>query len=850
MQNRLCTWTTALAGAIMAVAMVPGVAWGLGLGGIQSNTRIGQQFQARIPILGASPGDLQGLTVDLAGPAAYKSAGLSEPDFLFNLKFSVKQGPKGPYVEVTSQHPVRLPFLNLLVHVSWPSGDITRQYTVLLNPPVFAAGTSAQPVAAPSSPAAQNVSTQQAAAPPPPTPAQPQPQPQPQPTVSASAPPSQPTTVHSYGPVPRGATLWGLARRLRPDNSISVNQMMIALYRANPDAFVGNINRLKAGYVLKVPGRSAIAQVSTREATRNVASQDQAWHQARARYAARQSPAPAPATSTKAQGPSAEQAASSAASSSKGQVVLTTPQVTTPEGAVAPGTATTGESTKGTQVAGAAAAAAATTAGGAAAAGTGASIGGPLKVKSNQMAALAAGSTAAAAGKAGTKPGGKTGSGPSNGSKTSNTTKTSNTSNASRVSNATNAVNTVSTGVGTAGTAPWWKQWIKGPSEWIIIGAVALILFALAMILVRRRRAAAVALAGGGTMPLGEGGRGDTGAFESGTDDGEPDGGARGAQPGDGPESGEESEAEAYIGAPTPTVGEADPVAEADFHAGYGEYEQATQVLRDAITREPESSALQRKLLEVLFAAGDADTFVTEAQAYRNRFGGEDADGWREIAMMGRQLAPESQVFGAPGSAAEQPESDKASLDFDLELDRLSGTQAADGGTQDEFERTMDELSTFIETYVPGSGETPIELQLPPDEQPAQAGGSNTAAAEADEPLEFNLDDEDLGGATAVDEQAPERPSGNEDQGIEFDLGPLDGPEGSGGQPAQEAPASEEEPEAEVEDENVVDTKLDLARAYLDMGDPDSARGVLEEVVDEGDEAQRNEATRLLGSLS
>ena len=140
MTDKLRTSGAVLAGAIAAAVALPSLAWALGLGQIHSDTRIGQAFEARIPILAASNADLQGLDVGLASTADYKQAGVTEPDFLFDLKFAVKQGPKGPYVLVTSDKPVRLPFLNLMVHASWSSDEVTRQYTVLLNPPTFAAG--------------------------------------------------------------------------------------------------------------------------------------------------------------------------------------------------------------------------------------------------------------------------------------------------------------------------------------------------------------------------------------------------------------------------------------------------------------------------------------------------------------------------------------------------------------------------------------------------------------------------------------------------------------------------------------------------------------------------------------
>ena len=155
MRDRIIIIRLAAALALAAAVAVPGMAWALGLGEIQTDTRIGQPFTAKIPIVVAGSNALQGLKVGLASNEDYKNAGLNEPDYLFSLKFSIEQGPQGPYVRVTSDKPVRLPFLHLLLRANWASGEITRQYTVLLNPPTFVAGTQGgQAVSPPAAPAA------------------------------------------------------------------------------------------------------------------------------------------------------------------------------------------------------------------------------------------------------------------------------------------------------------------------------------------------------------------------------------------------------------------------------------------------------------------------------------------------------------------------------------------------------------------------------------------------------------------------------------------------------------------------------------------------------------------------
>jgi len=92
----------------------------------------------------------------------------------------------------------------------------------------------------------------------------------------------EPETGGNYGPIQRNETLWGIARRLRPDDSVTVNQMMLALYRANPEAFQGNINRLKAGYILRIPEYREITSLTRRDAFNEVKRQNEAWQAERA----------------------------------------------------------------------------------------------------------------------------------------------------------------------------------------------------------------------------------------------------------------------------------------------------------------------------------------------------------------------------------------------------------------------------------------------------------------------------------------------------------------------------------------------------------------------------------------
>jgi pilus assembly protein FimV len=252
-----------------------------GLGEITLKSYLNQPFDAEIELLNI--GDLTENEVipKLASPKDFENVGLERAFFLTELEFEVILDEKQAknYISIKSNEPVTEPYLDFLVEFLWPEGRLLREYTVLLDPPSYAAqapqNTQAPVVALnnqQSSP--QNTTNIQPA----PT--------QDQKVESVPAPAtSAPATQSAAAPVSNRTittspkdTLWSLASRERPVETVSVQQTMLAIQELNPDAFDhDNINYLKKNQVLRMPTEDQIRSLATREAMGIVADQNREW---------------------------------------------------------------------------------------------------------------------------------------------------------------------------------------------------------------------------------------------------------------------------------------------------------------------------------------------------------------------------------------------------------------------------------------------------------------------------------------------------------------------------------------------------------------------------------------------
>ncbi|WP_078059677.1 FimV/HubP family polar landmark protein [Xanthomonas massiliensis] len=275
----------------LTLALCSGASLALGLGDIRVLSRPGQPLLAEIPVISNEPGELDDARVALASPDTFARVGLERPQGLVeNLHFEFAQDRQGhAVIRVTSAAPVDAPALSFLIEVDWGQGRLVREYSALVDAPQSAV-TSAAAIQAP-----QALPSDRIAAPPEDLPG----------PASASAPsavPDEDTAAPPPPPAPRparvaigagadgalppvraGQTLSEIALGLARGSGHGLDQTMMALLQANPQAFIGgNINRLRQGAILRTPRQDELARIGAAEARAMVREQAAQWRQARA----------------------------------------------------------------------------------------------------------------------------------------------------------------------------------------------------------------------------------------------------------------------------------------------------------------------------------------------------------------------------------------------------------------------------------------------------------------------------------------------------------------------------------------------------------------------------------------
>lgn len=251
--------------------LIPGIANAFGLGDITLNSALNQPLNAKIVVSQVGELGPEEIKSQLASSDAFQKAGVERDAFLNDIRFRVEVGNNGnATIHLTTQKPVVEPFLNFIVEVQWPQGKLMREYTLLLDPPVFS-NESYQPVKSVPVPVKKATSSRAE------VPSNSYVAPVRVPSVTQT-PSSGAQAANTYGPIARNESLWSIAEKVRPSNAVTIHQTMLTLQEMNPQAFAqNNINLLKQGAVLRLPNIEDIRQKDVRAAVESVNQQNQSW---------------------------------------------------------------------------------------------------------------------------------------------------------------------------------------------------------------------------------------------------------------------------------------------------------------------------------------------------------------------------------------------------------------------------------------------------------------------------------------------------------------------------------------------------------------------------------------------
>ncbi len=271
-QQQRCFGLTRLVVSLVTFLFI-GQVHALGLGKLSVLSALDEPLVAEIQLTAVTDEALESLEISLGSEEDFARAGIDRASFLQQLEFQViKVGD--PAVRINTTQPAKEPFLHFLIRAEWSDGKLVREYTALLDPPLYAA----QQPAAVSAPATEEMT-----------------QPQPAPAESTvTSPPEESQSVEEssavtgpqsgfsgaeYGLTERGDTLWGIASQLDVSGyDVNIFQIMIALQRENQEAFeAGNINRLKVGQILRLSDIESIASISVEDASRSYTAQLEEW---------------------------------------------------------------------------------------------------------------------------------------------------------------------------------------------------------------------------------------------------------------------------------------------------------------------------------------------------------------------------------------------------------------------------------------------------------------------------------------------------------------------------------------------------------------------------------------------
>ncbi|MEK8088293.1 FimV/HubP family polar landmark protein [Thermithiobacillus plumbiphilus] len=784
--------------------MAPTVSWSLGLGDMTVLSGPGEPFRAQIPLRSVTAEDLDALRVRLASPAAFDSIGVQRAPGVEQLNFRIKSGGT-PVVLVSSSRPLPAGSLHFLVELEWGGGKLIKDYLARMRYPE-------SPVASPVLP--QPVIT---------VPVAPsQAMPVQRPTVAssgnqahamprhASRPAPQPigpgqqwSRVAIYGPVTGKDNLYRIASRMRGDNGLGLSQVMAALYQHNPDAFLGgNPDVLRPGAVLKAPPLNLIQAMSDADAVRILTRREAGAAKPHARPAAPVSPAvvqpvkPEPGTRPV---------------SAPAQVRPAAPGQ--PDFYISPAAATASAATAGSATVSA-------------------------SVQALQEENLANKKAYELLSQTVTRLNQKMGE------------------------QQKHLLELQAQSDATLRNSP--DALLKNPLMLLMVGSNALLLVLVLYLLWRQRRSSRDIAAAQASLRSME--------KEKVLQSREQNRTARRqkidsqavaiATPAAVPAVQKEAapaQITEQVLASTESP-EVDALDQAELYLTYGRVQQAQEALETALTQQPGRKEVYVKLLDLYAKQSKLDDYLDLAERMRGRFG-KDNPAWRGVMAQGALLFPGNPLFEDQPVAAATPNPASGFMELDLSDNAPAAVRDSD--------HSFEELAAAQENSSPEPGGQEVATAgsniidfdlggLEFDPASARAGSRvlKDSVVSTSEVAEFNLDlapesglakaHEDVFAALDREFSALEEvvtPSSSEsftperEEGLFLDLAPAT------------AVAPDPASETDLTDWDGMDTKLDLAKAYVDMGDSESARELLQEIAQQGDARVRSEAQQLLAAI-
>jgi pilus assembly protein FimV len=867
----------------LLIALLPSVAGAAGLGRITVLTAIGQPLVAEIDLVAVTQQEMASLSARLSLPDAYRQANLQYNVALTGARVTIEKRPSGqPYIKIVTPRAVTEPFIDLLVELTWSAGRLSREYTALLDPPGIPPLTAAPvtptapavapaPVTAPT-PAPEPAPKPAAAAEPPapaapiaaapvtaaPAPALAEPV-APAPVAAAPAPAAPPvvpspvvpapiaatplTSSNEYGPVERGETLGKIAQNVMPEG-VTLEQMLVALYRSNPDAFIrNNLNLVRAGKILRVPNRDEVETMVARDdAVAEYRTHVADWNAYRQKLAETAGAVPAEkrvATSGKITPKVEEKAAPgepkdvvrlskgepTGAAADKGKPRSTADRVrmleeeaVARERALAEANSRIAQLEKTIQ-----------------------DMKKLAELKSPGMATAQQQAQKPAAPAPVAKPAAPA---PAAQPEPAKPEVVAAAKPAPAAAPAQKPAPAVQPRPKPAPMPPQpepdlMDEIMAAASNPLYLGAGgALVLGGLAFWMVRRRRVgvgrsdsppiapklgmAAAAAAGAAAVT------GDTAAAESAAR--EPSGGS---------------------------ADDVDPLQEADVYIQYGRDGQAEEILKEALARNPNREDVQLKLLEIYAGRKDKDAFGKVA-ADLNRVSGGAGPNWLKAAAMGYGLDAANPLYeagkGAETATVVRGVGTASDVDLDLggsDLPRVSTDIMLDAGAVEAASGVdttiqVPEVSAPVEQGLPTASVPDFTLEVPAAGAVAQTDVALEPGAPARDSnvIDFHIELPKVAEpATVVSTPVA---ASEADGGIDFKLEGLDLNLESEPKTLPSTASASAEKDGQWYD---VQTKFDLAKAYQEMGDRNGAREILQEVIKEGDAEQRSQASKLLESL-